>query len=163
MGNKQKRLKERRENVHWMARGKNEKGKRGKERAERQLGPTCNRKYCKKSKQRKFQYIGEASRELIFTKFWETLSWDQKPIYICSLAKQMHTKESVGKNSRTAVTFTYSLKTEAGFVYPVCKTMFLNTMDLGDISVLSWVKNGLSQSSDNILSERKVQNLNQRI
>lgn len=58
----------------------NENGKRGKEREERKLGPSCNSKFCIKSKQRKCQDIGEASRELIFTKIWETLSWDQKRI-----------------------------------------------------------------------------------
>lgn len=76
--------------------------------------------------------------------------------------KQIHDKESIGENSKRAFTFTYSLKTEDGFVYPVCKQMFLNTMGLGERSVLSWVKkcdgHGISPSSENILSERKVQN-----
>lgn len=73
MDNKQKRLREKGKTYTGWAWGKNEKGKRGNEREERKLGPTCNSKFCIKSKQRKCQDIGEASRELIFTKFWETL------------------------------------------------------------------------------------------
>uniref|UniRef100_A0A1B6MG03 Uncharacterized protein n=1 Tax=Graphocephala atropunctata TaxID=36148 RepID=A0A1B6MG03_9HEMI len=125
--NQQKRHRERGEKYLGWSRAKNSTGKRGTEREERKLGPTCTSQFCLKSKKRKCQDVAENSRKLMFTKFWETLSWDQKKIYVCSLVKKSHTTESVGEESRRQFTLSYSLKTEDGHEYPVCKVMFLDT------------------------------------
>lgn len=65
------------------------KAKRGKEKAERVLGPACSSQACLKASTRHCQDITEDQRQTIFYTFWNTLSWDQKTIFVASLVKKV--------------------------------------------------------------------------
>lgn len=77
--------------VGWERKG--EKAKRGKKKAERVFGPACTSQACLKAIARHCQNITEDRRQTIFNTFWNTLSWDQKKIYVASLVKKVEIKE----------------------------------------------------------------------
>lgn len=119
--------------VGWERKG--EKAKRGKKKAEKVMGPASTSQACVKASTGHCQDITEDQRQTMFNTFWNTLSWDQKKMYVASLMKKVEKKEDKkkGEVSRRSTALKYSIKT-----VNVCKNMFLSTFGLGEWSVANW-------------------------
>lgn len=78
-------------------------------RPARQLGPSCNSKFCEKSKVRGCQKLTEECRQNIYSNFWNTLNWDQRKTYVLGLVTRSKTSrktKSACENSRRTGTLT---------------------------------------------------------
>lgn len=96
--------------VGWERKG--EKANRGKKKTQRVLGPACTSQACLKASTTHCQDITEDQRQTIFNKFWNTLSWDQKKMYVASLVRKVEKKEDKkkGEVSRRSTILKYSIK-----------------------------------------------------
>ncbi|CAH0731344.1 unnamed protein product, partial [Brenthis ino] len=107
------------------------------------LGPPCTSSFCQKSKLRGCQRFEEETRKSIHDKFWKTMNWDQRRVYVAGLvtrsARSRHTKSAL-ETSRREGTFSYYLPIESDVKVQVCKRMFLSTLSLCSTAVQSWVK-----------------------
>lgn len=122
--------------------------KRGVERKERKIGPTCSSSRCRNSAIMQCNRLSESERRDIFNSFWHDMTWDQKKLYVVSLVKNGVPKrrrrgEASSRRSRTLI---YNLRIPTGETLRVCKKMFLSTLDLGEWSILSWVNRASSIS-----------------
>lgn len=114
-------------------------------RPKRELKMRCNCKISKKNSKRrtlKCTEFTEEDRKQIFSKFWE-LSDAEKKIYINMLTiaetiKRPRDRKEDG-SSRRQLSLIYCLKKKEEKLR-VCKTMFLNTLSVGEWSVASWKK-----------------------
>lgn len=130
--------------------------KQDTERSERKLQPTCNSEFCKKSKVRKCSSISQVDRERMFNYFWKEMSWDQRKVYISTSVEKLPVKRkttTANPDSRRQGTFVYYLNTNNERIQ-VCRTMFLNTFQLGYKMVQDWVNNSNCGMHQN--SERKI-------
>lgn len=124
-----------------------------KERDARKMGPSCNSVKCLKYKNRFCNSISEEQRKVIFKKFWEEMSWDQKKIYVTGLMEVKPTGRKYVENSRRNITYNYFLKI-GNERKQVCKAMFLSTMGLREWMVTNWCQKTVS----GILPAAEVQN-----
>ena len=71
----------------------------------------------------------------IFNIFWKELSWDQKKIFVINNIEKSEPKRRKTENKLTqkSETLFYYLQLE-NKKYRVCKTIFLNTLCLGEWS-----------------------------
>jgi len=101
--------------------------------------PTCTKISCQRSIKRKCNEILEDDRLRVFTDFWSNLSWSEKKIYVISLVKKTSVKQRKIDStvSRRNSSFSYFLKIN-GELLNVCKSMFLNTLALGESQVHNW-------------------------
>lgn len=133
------------------------------ERNARIMGPKCFSEACKRSKKRSCQEISETEREKIFKTFWENLtSWEQKKVYVSNLVdrKQTERKRTANETSRRSGSLFYRLNVGCKHV-PVCKKMFLNTLDLKEWTVQNWVSNasyGTPESSTVMSNQPRCKN-----
>lgn len=96
--------------------------------------------HTESSKYYKCFKVTEHNREQNFNQFWK-LSWEGKRVWV----KQTVRCQSVSRrkcstvDARRHYTYKYTLETSEGLV-PVCKKMYLNTLDVGEWSVQNWSK-----------------------
>lgn len=112
-----------------------------KEKDERSLKPRC---HCKISVQKpKFKCldITDEQRNKIFSKFWRNMSWKEKKVYVKTLTvvKPIQRKRSEKETSKRRNAFELYLEVDS-IKYRVCRTMFLNTLDIGEWSLHNWTK-----------------------
>lgn len=106
-------------------------------RVGKNIRPACNSDVCRKSQKRKCNEIAEVNRLGIFNHFWKNLNWDEKKTYVTSLIITTPVKQRTVESSRRNSTMSYNLKVKDAYLC-VCKTMFLNTLGLGEKQVLTW-------------------------
>lgn len=111
------------------------------ERKKRTMGPACNSPVCRKSSKRKCNLLDDKDRQECFDSFWSEMSWQQRKSYISALVNIYFTRTTTVTNgeSRRNRTIKYSLKINNQH-WPVCKKMFLNTLGLGEKTVLGWIE-----------------------
>ena len=82
-----------------------------KERAGRLLYPSgCSKKCEKMSKMRQCSLITDENRNAIFEKFWKTMSWEEKKMYVVSLVEKAETAQrTTGGPSQRGFSFRYHL------------------------------------------------------
>lgn len=130
-------------------------------RPARKLGPPC---MClSKSKCSKFS---EGDREEIFSRFW-TLTWEQKKMYVRSLAQYIEKKRTYTENeSRRTGTILYTLQL-ANDKLPVCKRMFMSTLGIKERMMRNWltqpVQHGMPSSKNEKKKTRKQINDKERL
>lgn len=85
--------------------------------------------------------ISENDRKKLFDHFWAQLTWDEKRVYINNtvilVPTQRHRHRKIENQSRRSQSLSYHLRVEDDNVR-VCKTMFLNTLGIGRMTVLNW-------------------------
>lgn len=139
------------------------------QREERKLGPTCTSTFCAKSKKRKCIDISENVRQDIFSKFWDSFTWDQRKTFVCNTVTKENPKQrkTVNEESRRNGTLRYTLKAGKENI-PVCKKMFLSTLGLHEWQVNNWVdhsKYGINEGkkekkkSEGVLRTLRVPNV----
>lgn len=142
-------------------------------RQKRQIKEKCNCKLSVKSTKLKCHEFSEQERKLIFNKFWTKMTWNERKIYVCSVVEMKHVDRQRNRkeeeNSRRTTSLAYYLY-KNNQKLRVCKKMFLNTLSIGEWSVLNWKKADSSEtgvendeledeerSSDNeVLTRKKV-------
>jgi hypothetical protein len=108
------------------------------DRNERIVSPRGCSKTCNKSKKRKCPLFTDNDRKEIFNSIW-TLTWDEKRVLVCSLVEQRDVKQrTLDTDSRRNCSFLYFLRKENG-KFPVCKSMFLSTLGIGERMMYDWV------------------------
>ncbi|XP_072378606.1 uncharacterized protein [Diabrotica undecimpunctata] len=107
----------------------------------RSIKPRCTCKIGKYSTL-KCETIDENSRKDIFKQFW-SFTWGEKKTLVNEWVTTIETMRPRNRNTKEitkrANTFIYHLKVNNEKV-KVCRTMFLNTLDLGRWTVKSWKK-----------------------
>jgi hypothetical protein len=108
------------------------------DRNERIVSPRGCSKTCNKSKKRKCLLFTDNERKEIFNRFW-TMTWDEKRVFVCSLVEKRDVKQrTLDTDSRRNCSFLYFLRKENG-KFPVCKSMFLSTLGIGERMMYDWV------------------------
>ncbi|CAG4997984.1 unnamed protein product [Parnassius apollo] len=86
--------------------------------------------------------IKDEERMKLFNQFWKTYTWGEKKIFVNdtvqSAATKRHRNRKLSDSSRRAQSFKYNLKTADGSYVRVCKTMYLNTLGIGRMTVIAW-------------------------
>ncbi|XP_061725921.1 uncharacterized protein LOC133531622 isoform X2 [Cydia pomonella] len=113
-------------------------------RKERKMGPPCCSNLCRKSAKRRCDIIKDKDRKYCFNKFWG-LNWTDKKQYIVDLVDVINCKKVNGESRRTK-TIKYNLEVN-NECWPVCKKMFLNTLSLGEKTVLGWLEKACEQAA----------------
>ncbi|CAG9786483.1 unnamed protein product [Diatraea saccharalis] len=131
----------------YFGRDKNEDySKNTKPKAARSLKPRCSCRLGKYSTL-KCATINEVARQLVFEQFWN-LTWGEKKTLINEWVTMTETVRPRNRKTKEltkrAKSFLYSLKVNNESI-KVCRTMFLNTLDLGRWTVQNWKKNFLLQ------------------
>ena len=110
---KQKNKKLRMQGDAYLGVKKNDQGVKThcKERAGRLLCPSgCSKKCEKMSKMRQCSLITDENRNAIFEKFWKTMSWEEKKMYVVSLVEKAEVAQrTTGGPSRRGFSFKYHL------------------------------------------------------
>lgn len=113
-----------------------------KEKEPRNMKERCK---CKESKGLKCQEIKEKTREEIFTKFWKKLTWGEKKVYVNEHVQSVQIKRPRGRKnseeSRRTQSLVYYLTGDEDAKLRVCRTMFLNTLNIGRMTVHGWKNN----------------------
>ena len=133
----------------------------------RAMKSRCNCAQGKSTSTMKCPLITDLQRQEIFTNFWK-MDWNQKKIYINTLVNTTQSYRIHNRTNRTVSRRTRSLQYHLKFnneTVRVCRTFFINTLNIGRRSVLSWVKKPLvanenaTRSVREIFSEKKNLNL----
>ena len=100
-------------------------------RRARQMGPLCNSKVCRESRNRHCFQLTEDVRAGLFHNFWNTFNWDQRKAYVASHVNIITPKQKINEqnSSRHSVTYVYSLNVGA-VKEVICKKTFLNTLGI---------------------------------
>ena len=77
----------------------------------------------------------------MFSNFWSTMDWDQRKIYVVSLADMVDVKRKMSDSKRRQYPVKYHLK-KGDTKLQVCKNMFLSTLTLCEWAVQNWLKKG---------------------
>lgn len=72
-------------------------------REERKMGPRCNSKFCEKSAVRTCNEITEAQRKILFDKYWQSMNWDQRKVYVGNMVQKCNTKRKTLTKSQGGV------------------------------------------------------------
>ncbi|KAK4887517.1 hypothetical protein RN001_003788 [Aquatica leii] len=107
------------------------------DKSSRKLLPRCSSSHCKKVKNRFCSEFSELERKQCFKQFWK-MSWDMRKVYVAATVQMTQTMRPAKENSKRNYSFQYYLK-KKGKELQVCKTMFLNTLNLKEWSVRNWV------------------------
>lgn len=101
--------------------------------------------------------LSESDRQQIFRKFWQ-MSWSQKKVYVKTLIVCIQPKrprnrriENVSKRSQT---LQYHLKVNSSMLR-VCRTLFLNTLDISGKSVTKWLETPHSTADSHLHPQEK--------
>ncbi|XP_063390584.1 uncharacterized protein LOC134676186 isoform X3 [Cydia fagiglandana] len=117
-------------------------------RKERKMGPPCFSSLCRKSAKRRCDIIKDKDRKYCFNKFWG-LNWTDKKQYAIDLVDVTHcNNKKVNGESRRTKTIKYNLEVN-NECWPVCKKMFLNTLSVGEKTVLGWLEKACEQAAMN--------------
>lgn len=102
--------------------------------------------------------ISDDERKEIFSKFWKLPSWGEKKIFVTSFVTTRAIRRRRKNILNTAkpkkpLGHDYFLSTSNGSRLKVCRTMFLNTLCLGEDTLKRWIKqettvSGAGDSSD---------------
>ena len=109
-------------------------------REPRLMGPPCCSARCQKSKKRCCSKFSEDDRERIFTNFWQNMNWEQRKMYVSGLVNSKEVasrRDKTSSESRRQLSLEYHLRLGSSRL-PVCKVMFLSTLNLGELSVRNW-------------------------
>lgn len=94
--------------------------------------------------------INDEERQKIFKQFWQ-MDWNAKKVYVNTLiqttAPSRSRNRKVSNESRRSVTLQYHLKVQNKYIR-VCRTFFLNTLNVGRRAVLNWLKKPLVSKSN---------------
>ncbi|CAG9818856.1 unnamed protein product [Phaedon cochleariae] len=108
----------------------------------------CKCKLSSKKSVLKCGLLTEDERNEIFSSFWSELDWKQRKLYIQLLVNvkttRRHRHRLVEAESRRKYSWKYHLKKSDERI-PVCKTMFLNTLGIGERMVMNWKQAELSE------------------
>lgn len=109
-------------------------------RPARSIGPRCTSNFCKKSKLRGCDSIPEEERNLLFSNYWNNMTWEQRKQFVISNVQVCPKKQTKSKEStsRRGETKEYFLETSNGRVQ-VCKHTFLNTFGIKEWTVRYWL------------------------
>lgn len=139
--------------------------KQNKDRTARHIGHPCTSNKCGPNSQHGCRKITEDDRQHIFQRFWKTMNWGQRKVYVSSLVDMITPKQKTTEgDSRRKYTMKYHLKVHDVRI-PVCKKMFLNTLKIGEWSVHSWVKggsHGMHVGSRAEPQKKKLEDVNKR-
>ncbi|VEN62189.1 unnamed protein product [Callosobruchus maculatus] len=94
--------------------------------------------------------ITEHERKSIYSEFWR-MTWEEKKIYVKTLVdiKYVSRRKSTGEDSRRNNSlFCYLKPPGRSEKIRVCKKQFLNTLCLGEWTVLNWVKENLENTEN---------------
>lgn len=121
----------------------------------RQLKPACFCEQSKKKTKLQCSRLTDIQREAIFAHFWKK-SWSEKKECVRNLVdlepvKQRKTESS---SSRRNSSFYCHLKNTEGLRIRVCKKQFLNTLGIGEWTMLNWIKSGnINKENENIATD----------
>lgn len=108
-------------------------------KAPRTLKERCS---CKKNATIKCAQITDDDRKNIFTEFWE-MTWNEKKVFVNTLIQILPNlrarNRKVEDKSKRCRTLQYYLRVKNVNIR-VCKTFFLNTLNIGRQTVMNWVK-----------------------
>lgn len=118
---------------------------------------------CKENGAMKCSEINDDNRKKIFSEFWQ-LEWNQKKIYVNSLVEayqitRPRNRKDYSKSKR-CLTYKYNLRFQCKNIR-VCKKFFLNTLDIGEKTVLNWIKKAIvskpisKSTAQNKLTDKK--------
>lgn len=133
-------------------------------RNSRVMGPRCISNFCKKSKIRCCDEVGDDDRDKIFHQFWNDMDWHQRKVYVANnVTFQGKGRPTVSESSRRSGTLIYFLPVSnpndgTTTKKRVCREMFLQTLCLGSFSVQSWAKKGqcgMHPSEENMNRNRR--------
>ncbi|CAH1170722.1 unnamed protein product [Phaedon cochleariae] len=130
-----------------------------KERSARRLKPPCSCAQSKKKSKLHCQQITDTERQIIFQYFWSK-SWAEKREYVNSLVdlKPVKQRKSESSSSRRKNSLFFFLKVPGGSKVRVCKKQFLNTLCIGEWSVLNWIKSNNIHNDEEVEDTEEVQN-----
>ncbi|KAK5643905.1 hypothetical protein RI129_007750 [Pyrocoelia pectoralis] len=137
--NKNKRLRMQGKAYLGFTKNKGEKIKQNMPRKERNFKKTCGSKQCKNCKVRYCREFTEDCRKEIFNKFW-SMDWNQRKVFVASHVFKTPTYRKTKEHSRRAGTYAYYLN-DGHENLQVCRTMFINTLDIGYKTIQYWVDN----------------------
>ena len=97
----------------------------------------CGKK-CRNYKEgRNCMDVTEVDRQAIFSKFWYTMSWSEKKVYVVNLVERVRTPDG---SKRREYLYKYFLRIGESRL-TVCKEMFLATLGIGEKMMYEWIKN----------------------
>ncbi|XP_047116761.1 uncharacterized protein LOC124797698 [Schistocerca piceifrons] len=111
-------------------------------RIRREIKPRCTCKHSSLNRNRNCKDITEEQRQLIFNHFWQDTSWGERKIFVRShvyyipVKRRRNNLESNKSHHSNTLYYNFVI---GGQRKTVCKTMFLNTLCLGEWSVGTWV------------------------
>lgn len=86
--------------------------------------------------------ISESDKETLFNRFWTKINWDQKKMNVKTFVLESEIKTKRDNSSgRKAKTYQYYFTIDDKR-YGVCKSMFLNTLGIGEKMVYGWKQKG---------------------
>lgn len=125
-------------------------------RPARRLRARCISEFCKKSVVRNCNKFSDERRLEIHQSFWGNMNWDQRKIYVVGLVTRKGTARKTKDESRREGTYNYFLPLNETNKVQVCRTTFLNTLNLGSYTVQSWIKKA---NASGVIPCQDVQNL----
>ncbi|CAG4967871.1 unnamed protein product [Parnassius apollo] len=86
--------------------------------------------------------IPEEERQTMFEKFWK-MSWKEKKVFVkmSSISKKKERERCAGTSSRWKNSVELYLTDSTGIRFRVCKTMFLNSLGVGEWVIKKWIIN----------------------
>ncbi|CAK1594788.1 unnamed protein product [Parnassius mnemosyne] len=86
--------------------------------------------------------IPEDERQTMFEKFWK-MSWKEKKVFVkmSSISKKKERERCAGTSSRRKNSVELYLTDSTGIRFRVCKTMFLNSLGVGEWVIKKWIIN----------------------
>jgi hypothetical protein len=117
-------------------------------REPRSLKPRCTSEKCRTSKSRCCEQFSDGERYQIFSHFWNDLDWNQRKAYVggLAIAQDVKRRRTDCGDYRRKFYISYFLRKGDGDRLSVCKSMFLNTLALGEWSVRNWAMIGIPEN-----------------
>ncbi|CAB3251768.1 unnamed protein product [Arctia plantaginis] len=86
--------------------------------------------------------VTDEQRIIIFNNFWKDYTWGEKKVFVNDTVQAIPTKRPRDRKqsdkSRRTQSFKYNLKTPHDDYIRVCKTMYLNTLAIGRMTIIAW-------------------------
>lgn len=128
-------------------------------RTARRLKQSCSCAQNKKKSKLHCGLITDTERKIIFKNFWSK-SWAEKKEYVNSLVdlEPVKQRKSESPISRRNNSLYFYLKVPGGSKVRVCKKQFLNTLCMGEWSVLNWIKGNKIDNDEEIVDPNRLHN-----
>lgn len=129
----------------------------------RTIRPRCECKLSKKKTKSILQCdkFTEEERNLIFTKFWNDMNWEQRKTFVYMSVKNQETKRHRNRkdenSSRRQFSSIYFLNKHDN-AHRVCKKMFLNTIGMGERMINIWKYTGTNKMNHSTSEDASVEN-----